>query len=93
MAVASVLAQAKGLGRDVRTVERAVRHGVKGMNLQPGPGQILDIAVNWHQRTVRIRGDDRRDKKWRHARDKVLRPLLPPPIRMFGRLFRRRRRG
>lgn len=95
MAVAETLARAKSLGRDVRLLRRFAKGGLKGAKLaalKPGPGQVLDVVVNWHGRTVRIRNDDRPDKDWRHVRDKVLRPLTPPPVKLIARLFRRRRR-
>jgi hypothetical protein len=76
-------------------VERTFRHGVKGLrlsDLKPGPATAISIAGNWHRRTVRIRNDGRRHKKWRHVRDKVLRELVPGPVKAIVRLFRRRRR-
>jgi hypothetical protein len=69
-----------------------VKSGPKLAALKPGPGQVADIVVNWHDRTVRIRNDDRPDKDWRHVRDKVLRPLTPFPVKALVGLFRRQRR-
>lgn len=94
-AILAVVSTSKRVLRDPKLVERTVRHGLKGLSvrdLKPGPATAISIAVNWHQRTVRIRNDGRRNKKWRYARDRVLRELVPGPIKGIARLFKRRRR-